>query len=201
MASATLNSPDNALPVRQPGELPANRRYLSRITKRVVFSAAHHYWKPDWEAPRNEQAFGASANRWGHGHNYDLEVTVAGALDPETSMVINLYEVKRILNERIVDYLGQRHLNYQIPFFQRVQPTLETMAVLCWERLAPAFAERGFTLHRISLRENEELGLDYFGGMSLDQCGLGGLTAGQLAELLEAPPQDTFTPPGDSIAL
>ena len=60
------------------------------MTRRVTFAAAHRYWRDDWSEERNRAVFGACANPHGHGHNYALEVTVAGAIDPETGMCVDL---------------------------------------------------------------------------------------------------------------
>lgn len=104
-----------------------------RLTKRIEFSAAHRYWRDDWDAERNRAVFGASADE--HGHNYMLEVTVVGAVDPQTGMVVNLYDLKRVLKELIEEF-DHKHLNLDTPYFTQGLPTGEHVAGVLWRLLA-----------------------------------------------------------------
>jgi 6-pyruvoyltetrahydropterin/6-carboxytetrahydropterin synthase len=104
-----------------------------RLTKRIEFSAAHRYWRDDWDAARNRELFGASAQE--HGHNYMLEVTVVGAVDPQTGMVVNLYDLKRVLKELLEEF-DHKHLNLDTPYFKQGLPTGEHVAGVLWRLLA-----------------------------------------------------------------
>ena len=88
---------------------------MIRITRKVEFSAAHFYQNPKFSAEENKRVFGKCSNLHGHGHNYTLEVTVAGEPDPTTGMVLDLKELKDILQSEVVDRMDHRHLNFEVP--------------------------------------------------------------------------------------
>lgn len=134
--------------------------YLSRT---VRFSAAHRYYRPEWSEERNREVFGACANPHGHGHNYLLEVMVAGEPDPETGFCVDLGHLDRILREEVVRPLDHQHLNHVVPEFRDGGkiPSTENLAVLLWERIAPCLA--GARLVRLRLREDVDLFVDYYG--------------------------------------
>ena len=134
------------------------------VTKRALFSAAHHYWLPEWSEAENRWTFHACSNRFGHGHNYALSITVEGPVDPETAMVVNLNVLKRVLREEIVERLDHTHLNHQVPFFRTHVPTLENLCLYCWHRLLPCLEPLGLRLTRLRLVENETLWAEYLGG-------------------------------------
>ena len=87
------------------------------LTRRATFSASHYYWNPAWTAEKNEQVFGRCANRNGHGHNYTLEVTVAGEVDPVTGFVVDLKWLKSVIEREVLDAWDHRHLNLEVPEF------------------------------------------------------------------------------------
>ena len=131
------------------------------LTKRVEFSSAHFYHRPEWSEAENRRVFGACANREGHGHNYLLDVTVAGPVDPRTGMVVNLNEIKRIIGE-VVEGFDHRHLNLDTPHFRDRVPTTENLARVLWDLIDPRIPVG--RLSRIRLYEEEDLFVDYFGG-------------------------------------
>ena len=88
---------------------------MIRVTRKVEFSAAHYYHNPSLSLEENRRVFGKCNNPHGHGHNYVLEVTVAGEPDPATGMVLDLKELKDILQREVVDRMDHRHLNYEVP--------------------------------------------------------------------------------------
>ena len=133
------------------------------LTRRAEFSSAHFYWVEGWSAERNEQVFGKCANRNGHGHNYALEVTVRGEVDPQTGFVVDLKELKEILEREVVSVYDHRHLNLEVPEFARRQPTCENMAVSIWGRLAGKVP--GAELFRVRVYEREDLFADFYGEM------------------------------------
>jgi 6-pyruvoyltetrahydropterin/6-carboxytetrahydropterin synthase len=132
------------------------------ITRRVEFSASHVCRKPELDDEANRALYGAAANPNGHGHNYQLEVTLEGEPDPITGMIFDLKELKDILNREIVEPMDHRFLNYEVPPFDRVVPTVENVAVEIWERLAPRF-QGPVRLASIRLYETDDLFVDYAG--------------------------------------
>ena len=88
------------------------------LTRRATFSASHYYWNEAWPAEKNEQVFGRCANRNGHGHNYTLEVTVAGEPDPVTGFVVDLKWLKDVMEREVLSAYDHRHLNLEAPEFQ-----------------------------------------------------------------------------------
>ena len=121
------------------------------ITRRATFAAAHILCRPDWTDERNREVFGLCTND--HGHNYIVEVTVSGPVDPDTGMVINLKQVDSILRRQFIDVVDHRHLNRDVDFMLGVIPTAENIARAAFDRLAPHF--RPAELVRLRLVESE----------------------------------------------
>src|SRR5262252_6670995 len=105
------------------------------LTRKAEFSASHVCANPSLSDEQNRALYGAAANANGHGHNYVVEVTLAGEPDPATGMLLDLKELKEILNREIVQPYDHRFLNYEVPPFDRVVPTVENIARDIWERL------------------------------------------------------------------
>jgi 6-pyruvoyltetrahydropterin/6-carboxytetrahydropterin synthase len=131
------------------------------LTRKVEFSSAHYYWIDSWSKDENERVFGKCANRNGHGHNYTLEVTVAGEVDPVSGFVVDLKDVKEILEREVVNIYDHRHLNLEVPEFQSMLPTTENIAVAIWKRLDGKIPNA--RLHRIRIYEMADLFADYYG--------------------------------------
>jgi 6-pyruvoyltetrahydropterin/6-carboxytetrahydropterin synthase len=127
------------------------------VTKRITFCSAHFYYNPAWSEAQNEAVFYACSNRYGHGHNYALELTVAQALDPVTGMVVNLKDLKHLLQVHVVDVLDHKHLNHQIPAFNTVIPTLENVLCFIAKQLKTPLANAHLTMTHLQLTENETL--------------------------------------------
>src|ERR1700687_6230997 len=105
------------------------------LTRKAEFSSAHFYVNDEWTQEENERVFGKCANKNGHGHNYTLEVTVAGEVDPVSGFVVDLKDVKEILEREVVNVYDHRHLNLEVPEFKNALPTTENIAVAIWRRL------------------------------------------------------------------
>lgn len=131
------------------------------LTRKIEFSASHFYHNPALSPEENQRVFGKCANPLGHGHNYVLEVTVAGEPDPVTGMVLDLKELKEILQREIVDRMDHRHLNYEVPELKGKIPTTENVAAVIWSLLAPRITKG--SLHRVRLYEEPDLFVDCFG--------------------------------------
>jgi 6-pyruvoyltetrahydropterin/6-carboxytetrahydropterin synthase len=107
-----------------------------RITRRVHFSAAHRLYNPAWSDEENARVFGPCANPSGHGHNYELDVTVEGEVDPATGYVLDLRTLRDLV-ESVVTELDHRHLNFDVPWLRGVLPSTENLVVALWQRIAP----------------------------------------------------------------
>jgi 6-pyruvoyltetrahydropterin/6-carboxytetrahydropterin synthase len=106
-----------------------------RITRRATFAAGHILSREDWTAEKNREVFGACSTD--HGHNYVIEVTVGGVVDPGTGMVVNLKHVDTVLRREFVDAVDHHHLNRDVDFMQGVIPTAENVALVAFRRLEP----------------------------------------------------------------
>lgn len=106
-----------------------------RIQRRATFAAAHILCRPGWTDERNREVFGACATD--HGHNYVVEVTVGGKVDPDTGMVINLKQVDAALRRHFIDAVDHRHLNRDVAFLRDIVPTAENIAIAAFRQLEP----------------------------------------------------------------
>jgi len=138
------------------------------LTRRATFSASHYYWNAAWTPEENERVFGRCANRNGHGHNYTLEVTVAGEPDPVTGFVVDLKWLKDVMERAVLADFDHRHLNLEAPEFAagKLIPTTENIAIAAWKRLEPAVnGAGGARLSRVRVYETPEIFAEYRGGL------------------------------------
>jgi 6-pyruvoyltetrahydropterin/6-carboxytetrahydropterin synthase len=137
------------------------------LTRRATFSASHYYWNDAWSQEKNEQIFGKCARRSGHGHNYTLEVTVAGEPNPVTGFVVDLKWLKDVIEREVLEAWDHRHLNLEAPEFAagKAVPTTENIAIAAWKRLAPVVSGAGGAhLSRVRVYETPEIFAEYRGG-------------------------------------
>ncbi|HSF67599.1 MAG TPA: 6-carboxytetrahydropterin synthase [Nitrospiraceae bacterium] len=127
------------------------------LTKRIEFAAAHRYIKSEWDEAKNRAVFGLCYNPPAHGHNYLVEVTVSGEVDPKTGMVVNLFDLKRTLLN-VLEEFDHKNLNLDMPYFKDRIPTSENIAQVLWAKLDTQKAIG--TLHAIRLYEDEDLYAD-----------------------------------------
>jgi 6-pyruvoyltetrahydropterin/6-carboxytetrahydropterin synthase len=123
-----------------------------RVTRRATFSAAHVLCRDGWSDERNREAFGDDVRE--HGHSYVIEVTVGGAVDPDTGMVVDLRHVDDVLRREFVSAVDHRHLNRDVDFLQGVLPTAENIALAAFERLRDAFTPARLLKVRVVESEN-----------------------------------------------
>jgi 6-pyruvoyltetrahydropterin/6-carboxytetrahydropterin synthase len=135
------------------------------LTKRIEFAAAHRYIKAEWDEAKNRAVFGLCYNPPAHGHNYMVEVTVLGEVDPKTGMVVNLFDLKRILLN-VLEEFDHKNLNLDTPYFEGRIPTSENLARVLWTKLDTQKAIG--TLHAIRLYEDEDLYADVTAAAGLD---------------------------------
>jgi 6-pyruvoyltetrahydropterin/6-carboxytetrahydropterin synthase len=133
------------------------------VTRKVEFSASHVCRNPELSDEENRRLFGMAANPHGHGHNYVLEVSVEGQPDPVTGMVLDLKELKEVLERTVVEPFDHRFLNYEVPPFDRVIPTAENVARDIWSRLESQLNQQGRKLRLVRLYETPDLYVDYLG--------------------------------------
>lgn len=133
-----------------------------RATRRAHFCAAHRLHREDWSEERNREVFGDCSNPNWHGHNYVLDVTVEGPVDPETGFVMDLKALKEAVAGRVVDDVDHRNLNREVPWMGGVMPSTENFAVAIWERLEDQLPE-DVRLHRVVLRETPNNSVEYTG--------------------------------------
>ena len=133
------------------------------ITRKVEFSASHICRNPLLSDQENQRLFGMAANPQGHGHNYVVEVSLAGDPDPITGMVLDLKELKDILTREVVEPYDHRFLNYEVAPFDREIPTTENIARDIWRRLEPRLNAGRAQLHMVRVYETPDLYVDYFG--------------------------------------
>jgi 6-pyruvoyltetrahydropterin/6-carboxytetrahydropterin synthase len=136
------------------------------LTRRATFSASHYYWNEAWSAAQNEQVFGKCANRNGHGHNYTLEVTLAGEPDAVTGFVVDLKWLKAVMEREVLAAYDHRHLNLEVDEFKagRLMPTTENIAMAAWKRLEPAVTKAGGArLSRVRVYETPEIFAEFRG--------------------------------------
>src|SRR6185295_4447957 len=107
------------------------------VTRRAHFCASHRLHNTEWSDEKNMEVFGKCNNPNGHGHNYEIEVTVAGTPPDETGMVIDLKKLATIIEEEVVESVDHKHLNHDVPFMKGVVPTAENIAIAFWKILEP----------------------------------------------------------------
>ncbi len=131
------------------------------VTRKCEFSAAHYYHNPELSPEDNQRLFGKCNNPCGHGHNYTLEVTVKGEVDSRSGFVVDLRQLKEVLNREVLDALDHRFLNKEVPEFRDRIPTTENLAIAIWNRLQPKFDVA--RLHRVRVYETPDLFVDFYG--------------------------------------
>jgi 6-pyruvoyltetrahydropterin/6-carboxytetrahydropterin synthase len=136
---------------------------MIHITRRERFNAAHRLFRPDYSDERNLEIFGKCSNPNWHGHNYELFVTVAGNINPETGFLINLKDLSKIINEKIIDKLDHKNMNLEVDFMKDKLASTENLAKAIWEELQKPVEKLGAKLYCIKLYETENNFVEYFG--------------------------------------
>lgn len=138
------------------------RKHITYITRKEHFNAAHKLYNPSWSEEKNNEVFGKCANKYWHGHNFDLYVTVKGIANPETGFVVDLKKLKTIIRTQITEELDHKNLNEDVPFLKGIMPSIENIIVIIWDRLEPYLPE-GCSLHKITLYETPNNFVEYYG--------------------------------------
>ncbi|MGH7448374.1 MAG: 6-pyruvoyl trahydropterin synthase family protein [Longimicrobiales bacterium] len=133
-----------------------------KVTRRVHFCAAHRLGRDDWTEAENRRVFGdCSSPNW-HGHNYELDVTVAGAVDAQTGFVYDLKELRDAVERCVIADVDHRNLNLDVAWLQGLNPTTENLVVAIWRRLTPELPQ-GIELERLVLWETPRNYVEYSG--------------------------------------
>ena len=130
------------------------------VTRRVHFNAAHRLHNPAWSDDQNRRVFGLCNNPNYHGHNYELDISVEGAIDPATGYVVDLGVVKQIAEEAVLSVLDHKNLNLDVPQLQGINPTTENLVVVIWQMLRDRLPGR---LVRLVLWETPRNSVEYDG--------------------------------------
>jgi len=131
------------------------------VTRRLRFNAAHRLHNPALSDEENVAVFGKCNNPNWHGHNYVLEVAVEGPIDERTGYVIDLSQLKSIVQREVIDRVDHRNLNVDVEFMRGVNPTAENIVVACWRVLERHVAPG--RLRRLRLWETENNYVEYEG--------------------------------------
>ena len=107
------------------------------VHRKAHFNAAHRLFRPEWSDEKNRTVFGKCSNPNYHGHNYDLTVSVTGAIDLETGFVMDMKVLKDLIKKEIEDSFDHKNLNLEVEEFRNLNPTSENIVVVIWEKLRP----------------------------------------------------------------
>ncbi len=133
---------------------------VMQLTRRVRFSAAHRYHRPEWSEERNRAAFGPCANPHGHGHNYEVQVTLAGRPD-DNGVQVDVPAFERIVASTVIDKFDHKNLNVELPEFRDLIPTVENIAMTIYRLLKPKFADAGAKLAAVTVWETPKTWCEY----------------------------------------
>ncbi len=136
------------------------------VSRTIEFNAAHRLFNPLWTESENFKTYGKCSNKYGHGHNYLLEITIRGFVNNNTGFLFDLKELKNILEEEIIARFDHRHLNHDVPELRECVPTTEVLAVLIWDILEErllAINNREISLHEVKLYETGKNAVRYLG--------------------------------------
>ncbi|MCG8477179.1 MAG: 6-carboxytetrahydropterin synthase [Cytophagales bacterium] len=136
------------------------------LSKELSFCAAHKLYNPNWSKEKNEKVFEGCAHENWHGHNYDLTVTVKGEPDPETGMVMNFKDLKKIVKKEIIKKVDHKNLNTDVDFMKGEMTTAEVFVGKMWGILAPKIEQETggrVKLHCLKLYETKSSFAEYYG--------------------------------------
>ncbi len=134
------------------------------LTRRYSFSASHRLHSDAMSEAENQTLYGKCNNPYGHGHNYVIEVTLAGTVDPTTGMIANLVDLDAYVQKQVLADFDHRYINEEIPVFKTLVPTTENLCIEIYNRL------KGFTgakLDRVRIEETSRNSFEYSGGAVL----------------------------------
>lgn len=134
---------------------------LIYVTRKMHFNAAHRLHNPNLSEDENIRLFGVCNNKNGHGHNYEIEVTVCGSPDDISGYLIDLKQLKEIIEKEIVSECDHKHLNYDVKWLEGINPTAENLVISFWNRLVGKI--NNGKLYAVKLYETERNFVEYRG--------------------------------------
>lgn len=129
------------------------------LTKIFYFNAAHQYGHKSWSKEKNWEVFGPDSKV--HGHNYELEIMVAGAVNEDTGFIVDLGHLKKIVKKYVIDILDHSQFEKEVEWFSSRQPSSENLVKFIWLEVSSRIM--GAKLHRVRLRETPTIFTDYYG--------------------------------------
>jgi 6-pyruvoyltetrahydropterin/6-carboxytetrahydropterin synthase len=136
---------------------------MLHITRRETFNAAHRLYRADYDDVKNLEVFGKCSNPNWHGHNYTLLITVAGEVNPETGFVINLKELSKIIQRKIIEKIDHKNINLEVDFMKGKMASTEILTIAIWEQLEDEITQLGARLFSVKLYETENNFAEYLG--------------------------------------
>jgi 6-pyruvoyltetrahydropterin/6-carboxytetrahydropterin synthase len=133
------------------------------ITRRERFNAAHQLWNHNWSAEKNYAVFGKCSNPKWHGHNYELFVTVKGSVKQETGYLVDLKDLKTIINTKIIDKMDHKNINLEVDFMKNIMASTENICIAIWDQLENEIKKLGADLHCIKVVETENNYAEFYG--------------------------------------
>ncbi len=136
------------------------------VTRTVEFNAAHQLYNPLFSEEENRKIYGKCSNPNGHGHNYELEITVSGIVDPSTGFLLDMKELKEILEKEIMNRFDHKHLNLDVDELRDAVSSTEVLAVTIWDILSfvlHRYSKRKITLHEVTIHETRKNSVRYRG--------------------------------------
>ena len=130
------------------------------LTKQFKFCAAHKYWNNKWDKDKNYQVFGDDIKV--HGHNYILDITITGKINPESGFIVDIQDIKSIVFENVIDILDHSQIEKDIEWFKGKQPSTENLVLFIWEQISSKI-KKPAKLYKIKLRETPTIFTEYFG--------------------------------------
>ncbi|GIX90016.1 6-pyruvoyl tetrahydrobiopterin synthase [Caerostris darwini] len=132
--------------------------YLTRIES---FSAAHRLHSLQLSDQDNYEIYGKCNNPNGHGHNYKVEITIKGKVDKQTGMVMNITDLKKIIQETIMEVLDHKNLDQDVPYFKEIVSTTENLSVFIWKQLSSSLPSG--MLHCVKIHETDKNIVEFYG--------------------------------------
>jgi 6-pyruvoyltetrahydropterin/6-carboxytetrahydropterin synthase len=136
------------------------------VTRKIEFNAAHRLFNPELSEEENRLIYGKCSGLHGHGHNYEIEITLAGPVDRKTGFLFDLKELKSLLEEEVVARFDHRHLNFDVKELENCVPTTEILAIIIWDILESrlgATINKEVSLHEVRIHETGKNSVRYLG--------------------------------------
>lgn len=139
--------------------------HMIYVSRKEHFNAAHKLYNPSWSKEKNEEVFGACANEYWHGHNFELIVTVKGNPDPDTGFVVDLKKLGDLIKTSIINKVDHRNLNMDVDFMKDKLPSCENLIVEFWKIIELELPKITSTakLHYLKLIETPKNFVEYYG--------------------------------------